>query len=101
MQGPQKGIILTAARVAELAAGRKLAQLQALDLGLERLQSFGSALDGCRALIELHARSNRLTTLAGGQKCLCMSALRLSPARTQNDVVLCLQGWNTAQRCMS
>jgi hypothetical protein len=75
----QDSTVLSASRVAELAGGRALVHVTALDLGLERLRSFGSALTGCRALVELHARSNKLTSLAG--RCATPQALRYLVSR--------------------
>lgn len=56
---------LTESQLAALCGGRRLREVAVLNLGLERLLSFGSAVSGCTALVELHACSNRLHTVDG------------------------------------
>ncbi len=43
----------------------KYGNVQHLNLGLERLRCFGSALTPLTSLVELHAQSNCLTSLSG------------------------------------
>ena len=61
----QYGCALTEARLAAIGGGRRLGEVAMLDLGLERLQSFGTALSAFTGLVELRACSNKLSSVVG------------------------------------
>ncbi|BDA46475.1 probable Internalin A at N-terminal half [Coccomyxa sp. Obi] len=87
------GKVLTSSQVACMLQGRKHGNVQHLNLGLERLRCFGSALAPLTSLLELHAQSNCLTSLSGIEACGLLEHLSI-----QGNQVTSLSGLQACTR---
>lgn len=59
------GSVLTSSQVAGMLQGNNCGEMTQLNLGLEQLRSFGSALTALTRLVKLYAQSNCLTSISG------------------------------------
>jgi hypothetical protein len=59
------GSVLTSSQVAGMLQGNNCGEMTQLNLGLEQLRSFGSALTALTGLVKLYAQSNCLTNISG------------------------------------
>lgn len=57
--------MLTSSQLAGILQGNSCGEVTQLNLGLEHLRSFGSALSCLASLVELYAQSNCLTSISG------------------------------------